>query len=258
MGLGTLDQKVALVTGGSSDIGRAISLALAEAGADVVVNYYSNEEGARSCVAKIEALGRHGLAHQADTTKLAAIDAMVDATVARFGRLDILVNGVGIVTRKKKLADWTEADWDFIVDATLKGSFFTSQRAAKVMKEQKWGRIINISTTAAKLANELYAPYITAKGGVDAMTLALALELAPHGITVNAVRPPIVPVERNRSRWDFYQEQVVPFIPMGRLCRPEDIGAAVVLFASPEAEYITGQIIAVDGGWTSRPAYPLP
>ena len=90
------------------------------------------------------------------------------------------------------------------------------------------------------------------------MTLALALELAPHGITVNAVRPPIVPVERNRSRWNFYQEQVVPFIPMGRLCRPEDIGAAVVLFASPAAGYITGQIIAVDGGWTSRPAYPLP
>lgn len=256
--MGTLEDRVALVTGASTDIGRAISLALADAGADVVVNYHSNEEGARSCVAGIEALGRHGLAHQADVTEPAAIDAMVETTLDRFGRLDILVNGVGMATLKNRFQDWTAEEWDLVVGSTLKGAFFASQRAATVMIEQKWGRLINVGSTISRLATPGMAPYVAAKGGLDAMTLAMAVELAPHGITVNTVRPSIVPVERNRNRWDFYQEQVVPFIPMGRLCDPADIGAAVVFFASPESGYITGQFLTVDGGWTSRPAYPLP
>lgn len=253
----TLDGRIALVTGGSTDIGRAIALALAQAGADVAVQYKTNEAGARTCVAQIQALGRQSEAIQADLTQLRAIQAMVDATVARFGRLEILVNGVGLATLKNRLQDWTEDEWDQVVDATLKGVFFSSQRAAIQMIGGGWGRIINISSTITRLASERMAPYVAAKGGVEALTVAMAVELAPYGITVNAVQPTIVPVARNRSRWKFYQEKVVPFIPAGRLCRPEDVASAVTFLAAPQAEYVTGQILAVDGGWTSRPAYPL-
>jgi NAD(P)-dependent dehydrogenase (short-subunit alcohol dehydrogenase family) len=252
-----LEGKTALVTGGSTDIGRAACVSLAKSGANVVVNYFSNESGALDALTEIKNLGRRGLVYLADVTDVAATEAMVKATADQFGSLDILVNGVGTVAPKKTLFDWTESDWDYIVDATLKSVFFCSKQAAEVMSSKKWGRIINITTTAAYLANDFHIPYIAAKGGVESMSRALAIELAPLGITVNIVAPPIVPVERNRSRWKFYEEKVVPFIPMGRLASPQDIGDAVALFASPRANYITGQLLRVDGGWTSRPAYPV-
>ena len=252
--MGTLDGKSALVTGGSTGIGQAI--ALAEAGADVAIHYQSNRQGAESCAAQIAAVGRQGAILQADLTAVPEAQGLVEAAAQRFGRLEILVNGVGLAALKNQVQDWTEEEWDQVVDATLKSVFFASQRAAALMMGQRWGRIINISSTITKLACGGMAPYVAAKGGVEALTVALAVELAPHGITVNAVQPSIVPVERNKARWEFYQEKVVPFIPTGRLCRPEDIASAVAHLASPGAEYITGQVLAVDGGWTSRPAHP--
>jgi NAD(P)-dependent dehydrogenase (short-subunit alcohol dehydrogenase family) len=255
MGMGTLDGKSALVTGGSTGIGQAI--ALAEAGADVAIHYHSSRQGAESCAAQIAAFGRQGAILQADLTAVPEAQGLVEAAAQRFGRLEILVNGVGLASLKNQVQDWTEEEWDQVVDATLKSVFFASQRAAALMMGQRWGRIINISSTITKLASGGMAPYVAAKGGVEALTVALAVELAPHGITVNAVQPSIVPLERNKARWEFYQEEVVPLIPTGRLCRPEDIASAVAHLASPGAEYITGQVLAVDGGWTSRPAHPL-
>ena len=249
---------VALVTGGSSDIGQAISLSLAKAGADVAIQYRSNQAAAESCLGQIRTLGRKGHAIQANLTALADIRTMVTSTVERLGRLDILVNGVGLAGLKCRFQDWTAEKWDLIVGAILKGTFFASQYAAVYMVQQGSGRIINISSTITRQASEGMTPYVAAKGGVEAMTVALAVELAPHGITVNAVQPSIVPVMRNRERWQFYKQQVVPFIPAGRLCRPEDVASVVRFLASPEAGYVTGQIIAVDGGWSRRPAYPLP
>lgn len=268
--------KVALVTGGATDIGRAICLSLAEAGAQVAINYCTNQAGAEAALRAVEitfaALVKTagwreepsgaapplpgGMIYQADVSSPAATKAMIQAVVERLGRLDILVNGVGTVAPKKALWDWTEEDWNAIVGATLKGTFFCSQQAAEQMKERGWGRIIQITTTATLLANDYRTPYIAAKGGVEAMSRALAIELAPFGITVNMVAPPVVKVSRNRNRWDFYDEKLTPFIPMGRMAEPRDIGQAVALFASPKADFITGQILRVDGGWTSRPAYP--
>ena len=251
------ERKVALVTGGSTMIGRAICLALARGGADVVVNYRTSADGARSCVADIEALGRSALAYQADINDPAAVDGMVSAAVARLGGLHILVNAAGVVAPKKKVSEWTVANWDEIVNTTLRSAFFTTQRALPQMEKAGWGRIVFISTTATKLANDFRVPYIAAKGGVEAMTRALAIELAPCGITVNAVAPPVVPVERNRTRWDFYEKYLVPYIPAGRMARPEDIAEAVAFFGLSASAYVTGQILTVDGGWSSRPAYPL-
>lgn len=255
--MGTLDGRSALVTGGSTDMGQAIALALAEAGADVAIHYHSNRPGAEACAAQVAALGRQGAVLQADLTVVPEAQGLVEAAVQHFGRLDILVNGVGLASLKNKVPAWTEQQWNQVVDATLKAVFFVSQQAAAHMLEQRWGRIISISSTITRLASGGMAPYVAAKGGVEALTVALAVELALHGITVNAVQPSIVPVERNRERWGFYREKVMPFIPAGRLCRPEDIASVVTHLASPSAEYITGQVLAVDGGWTSRPAYPL-
>jgi 3-oxoacyl-[acyl-carrier protein] reductase len=252
-----LDGKIALVTGGSTGIGQAIALTLAEAGADLAIHYHSNRQGAEACAVKVADLGRQSATLQANLIAVPEAQGLVEAAVQRFGRLDILANGVGLASLKNRVPAWTEAEWDQVVAATLKAVFFVSQQAAAHMMEQGWGRIINISSTITKLANAGMAPYVAAKGGVEALTVALAVELAPHGITVNAVQPSIVPVERNRARWEFYQEKVAPFIPAGRLCHPEDIASVVAHLASPSAEYITGQVLAVDGGWTSRPAYPL-
>ena len=247
-----LTGKVAIVTGARQGIGRGIALKLAEAGAEVVVSDISLED-CQKVVGEIETLGRKGLAVKCDVTQKSEIEEMLAQTVKEFGKVDILVNNAGIYAPKPFL-ELTEEEWDRTIDIDLKGQFLCAQAAAKEMVKNKWGRIINIASIASGQVGAgvlASAHYCAAKGGVTGMTEALALELAPMGIRVNAVGPGAIDTPMTKGA--FADEQVkkgfLARVPVGRIGQPEDIAGMVVYLASDEADYVNGATIFIDGGY---------
>jgi NAD(P)-dependent dehydrogenase (short-subunit alcohol dehydrogenase family) len=246
-----LGNKTAIVTGARRGIGRASALALAREGANVIVSDISQED-CQKVVTEIERLGRRGLALKCDVSSRAEVENMVRRTIGEFGRIDILVNNAGVITFKPFL-ELTEEDWDSTLNVNLKGQFLCAQAVAKEMVKNKWGRIINIasiSSGGSGIAFPLIAHYTASKGGVMALTEALALELTSRGINVNAICPGAIDTDMVKGVKESGQvEQVLLRIPKGRLGKPEDIANLVVFLASDDSDYISGAAIVVDGGW---------
>lgn len=242
-----LNDKVALVTGASRGIGKAIALALAEAGADIIVNYAGNAEAAAQTVAHIQALGRKAMKSRANVGHMDEVKAMIDEAVAQFGKIDILVNNAGI-TRDNLLMRMKEEEFDDVIATNLKGVFNCMQAVARPMMRQRSGRIINISSVVGVLGNPGQANYVAAKAGVIGMTKSAARELASRGITVNAVAPGFIETEMTAQLSEATREQLMGQIPLARLGEPEDVANVVRFLASDAAAYMTGQTVHVDGG----------
>ena len=239
--------KVALVTGASRGIGRAIALALAAQGADVAVNYAGSEAAAKEVAAEIEAMGRKAFVIQADIASTEASTAMVDAVVKEFGRVDVLVNNAGI-TRDGLLMRMKEEDWDAVITTNLKGVFNCTKAAIKYMMKQKSGNIVNISSIVGVMGNAGQANYCAAKAGVIGFTKATAKEVAARGIRVNAIAPGFIKTDMTSVLSEKVVEAMLAGIPLNRLGETEDIAKAVLFLASSDANYITGQTLHVDGG----------
>jgi NAD(P)-dependent dehydrogenase (short-subunit alcohol dehydrogenase family) len=246
-----LSGKMAIVTGARRGIGHAIALALAREGANVVVGDISQED-CQKVVDEIGRLGRKGLAIKCDVSSGADVEAMVKRTVAEFGGIDILVNNAGIIAYKPFL-ELTDEDWDKTLNVNLKGQFLCARAAGKEMVKNRRGRIINIASISSGgcgIAFPLIAHYTASKGGVVALTEALALELTPQGINVNAICPGAIDTDMAKGAKESGQlQQVLARIPKGRLGQPEEIANLAVFLASEESEYISGAAIVIDGGW---------
>ncbi len=242
-----LDGKVALVTGGSRGIGRAVALELAGAGAKVVVNYAGNAAAAQEVVSAIESSGGAAIAVQADVANGEAVEALVKQTMDTFGRIDILVNNAGI-TRDGLLMRMKEDDWDAVMDTNLKGVFHCTKAVSRIMMKQRCGRIINMTSVVGIMGNAGQANYAAAKAGVIGFTKSMAKELASRGITVNAIAPGYIATDMTAVLSDQIRTEMAEKIPTGRLGAPEDIAAATLFLASDAAAYITGQTLNVDGG----------
>ncbi|MBN2307130.1 SDR family oxidoreductase [Candidatus Peregrinibacteria bacterium] len=243
-----LKDKVAIVTGGKQGIGLGIVLALAKEGCNVVVSDLQ-QKGCEAAVKEAEKLGVKGLAVACDVSKKEEVDKMVGEAVKKFGKLDILVNNAGIFPFVP-FADMKEADWDKVLDVNLKSVFLCCQAAAKQMKEG--GKIVSISSIASIVGFEGLVHYCASKGGINGMTRAMALELAPKKINVNAVGPGAIDTPGAQGGSEEQDKQTIAAIPWHRKGVPEDIANAVVFLVSEKADYITGQILVVDGGWTLR------
>lgn len=239
--------KVAVVTGGSRGIGRAISVALAQSGADVVIFYAGNQAAAEETVRVIQEIGRQALALQVDVSQSAEVDAAFKQVLGTFGRIDILVNNAGI-TRDQLLMRMKETEWDQVMDTNLKGVFLCTKAVTRPMLKQRGGRIINISSVVGVSGNPGQANYSAAKAGVIGLTKTTAKELANRGITVNAVAPGYIETEMTDVLNNEVKQQMLTVIPMGRPGTAEDVAAIVQFLASDAAGYITGQTIHVDGG----------
>lgn len=243
-----LEQRVALVTGGSRGIGRAVSLALAREGAKVVVNYAASAAAAAEVVAAIEAReGGEAYAVRADVAREDEVEAMVQDVIARFGRVDILVNNAGI-TRDTLLLRMKDPDWQAVMAVNLTGAFLCSRAVARSMVRNRRGKIINVTSVVGITGNAGQANYCAAKAGLIGLTKALARELASRSINVNAVAPGFIATDMTGGLPEQTKDRLLAEIPLGRLGRPEDVAEAVVFLASPAADYITGQTIVVDGG----------
>jgi NAD(P)-dependent dehydrogenase (short-subunit alcohol dehydrogenase family) len=244
-----LEGKVALVTGGSRSIGRAIGLAFAREGASVAINYISHAEAAQSAVQEIESLGRRTLAIQADTSRRSQVQAMVEEVETRLGPIDILVNNAGVQKRVFFL-DLAEEDWDWMLGVNLKGCFLVAQAVATRMKARGRGKIINVSSEAAGFPAPRMTAYCVSKAGVAMLTKCMALELAPHGIRVNALAPGLTRTDINRKDLDdeSFLKMRVARIPLGRVMSPEDLVGAAVFLASADSDMATGITLQVDGG----------
>lgn len=249
-----LDGTAAVVTGASRGVGKGIALELARRGCRVAVNYQSSPERAEETVGEISALGVDAFAIRADVAVPADVTAMVDAAVARFGQLNVLVNNAGVQTWTP-LLDVTEAEWDRVIATNLKGCFLCTQTAARHMKDHGGGSIVNIGSGCNKIAFPRLVAYTASKGGIEMLTKVSAVELGPLGIRVNCVAPGAVEIERTRLELPDYGGFWGSLAPLGRVGTPADIGEAVAFLASPEASFITGQTIWVDGGLFSRPAW---
>ncbi len=246
----SLAGKAAIVTGGRRGIGRAIALALAEAGADVTLGDRVVDDGELNAVAEgVKKLGRRALAIQADITKKADVDSLVQKTLAEFGTIDILVNNAAMNIRAP-LLELNEEGWDRVIDTDLKGYYLCSQAAGRVMVGQKRGNIVNIASTAVVDTAPEMGAYCIAKAGVVMLTRILAIELAEHNIRVNAVAPSLVKTKFSQPLWSDAEtlKEIEAGIPLGRLAEPEDIVGSVLFLASEASAYITGHTIVVDGG----------
>ena len=242
-----LENKVALVTGAGRGIGRAIAIALAKEGAEVVVNYNGSEERAKEVKQTIEENGGKASIYKCNVSDFEACEAMIKDIVKEHGRLDILVNNAGI-TRDNLLMKMSEEDFDAVIQTNLKGVFNCTRHIARQMLKQKSGRIINISSVSGVLGNAGQANYCAAKAGVIGLTKSAAKELASRGITVNAVAPGFIKTEMTDVLKDDIKKAIMENIPMKAFGETEDIANAVAFLASEEARYITGQVISVDGG----------
>lgn len=249
-----LTGKKALVTGGSRGIGRGIVLALARQGADVLVNYHRHPEEAEAVIEEVKKIGREAFSYQADVSQSAQVKAMFTEVKNRWGKLDILVNNAGIL----KFAPFeaiAEEDWDQVMAVNLKGQFLCAQEAVRLMTAGS--KIINVASIAsggAGIGFANIAHYTASKGGVVALTENLANELGPRNINVNAIAPGVIESDMTKTMLtDEKQKQAfLARIPKGRVGKPEDIGAAAAFLASDEADYITGEVLYVDGGWLTE------
>ena len=239
--------KTAVVTGGSRGIGRAVCLELAKGGANVVLCYAGNEAAAAETVSACEALGAKALAVKCDVADGEQVKALMDEAVKAFGRIDILVNNAGI-TRDGLLMMMKEADFDAVISANLRGTFLCMKAVARTMMKQRYGRIVNLSSVVGLRGNAGQVNYAASKAGVIGMTKSLAKELASRGVTVNAVAPGFIDTDMTAAMPEAAKTATLATIPMGRLGAPEDVARAVAFLASDEAAYITGQVLAVDGG----------
>ena len=247
-----LQGQVALVTGAARGIGNACALALAHAGADVALGLRDFNTGGE-LAGQIEAMGRQVLPLQMDVMRLAEIQQAVDATVAHFGRLDILVNNAGL--GPSNLAENVrEEDFDLTLAVNLKGTFFTSQAAGQVMIEQKYGRIINLSSQAGFVALPTESIYCMTKAAISHLTKCLAVEWGQYNITVNAVAPTFIntPGTAEALEDETFRADVLSRIALGRIGEPKEVASAIVFLASPAASLITGDTLLIDGGWTAR------
>lgn len=237
----------ALVTGGGRGIGRAICLALAKAGFNVCVNYASSSAAAEQTVADCQALGVEAVALQADVTSPAQCQTLVDTAAKTFGRLDVLVNNAG-VTADKLILRMQEEDFDKVINANLKGAFFCSKAACKLMMRQRYGRIISISSVVGLHGNAGQSNYAASKAGLIGLTKSLAKEFAARGVTVNAVAPGFIGTDMTDAMPEAAKQAALGSIPAARIGEPEEVAAAVAFLAGPSAGYITGQVLCVDGG----------
>lgn len=244
--LQTLRGQVAIITGASRGIGRAIALELAKLGATVVVNYASSSSAADAVVDTITEKGGTAIALQADVSKVTEVDALINTVMEKFNRVDILVNNAGI-TRDTLLLRMKPEDWQAVIDLNLTGVFLCTRAASKIMLKQRSGRIINITSVAGQMGNPGQANYSAAKAGVIGFTKTVAKELASRGITVNAVAPGFIATDMTSEL--SKTEEIIKFIPLARFGQPEEIAGMVrFLAADPAASYITGQVFNVDGG----------
>jgi 3-oxoacyl-[acyl-carrier protein] reductase len=240
--------KVALVTGAARGIGEAIALKLAQEGADVVVADV-DLEGAQRVAQEIEGLGRKAKAIQADVSQREAVQRLVSEAVSLFGKVDILVNNAGII-RRGTFLEHDPQDWEKVLSVNLGGTFNCAKEVAPLMVKQGGGKIINISSVVGKMGDIASAPsYGTSKGAINTFTKSLARELAPYGINVNAVAPHAIETDMSREWSEEKRRQIVEAIPMKRLGKPEEIAEAVAFLASDGADFITGQILDVNGGY---------
>lgn len=242
-----LEGKVAVVTGASRGIGRAIALKLADEGAKVVVNYSGSQAKAEEVVAAIREAGGEALAIQASVAKSDEVATLMDAAVKTFGSLDILVNNAGI-TRDNLLMRMKENEWDDVMDTNLKGVFLCTKAVTRQMMKQRAGRIINISSIVGVAGNAGQANYVAAKAGVIGLTKTTAKELASRNILVNAIAPGFIETEMTAELPEDLKQGMLTQIPLAKLGQPEDIAKAVVFLASEDANYMTGQTLHIDGG----------
>lgn len=242
-----LENKVALVTGAGRGIGRAIAIALAKEGAEVVVNYNGSEERAKEVKQTIEENGGKASIYKCNVSDFEACEAMIKDIVKEHGRLDILVNNAGI-TKDGLIMKMKEEDFDSVLNVNLKGTFNTIRHSVRQMLRQKSGKIINISSVSGILGNAGQANYAASKAGVIGLTKTMARELGSRGITVNAIAPGFVDTEMTGVLSEEIRENACRQIILGRFGKPEDIANVAVFLASDKADYITGQVISVDGG----------
>jgi len=245
-----LEDKVALVTGSSQGIGQGVAVRLAQEGAKVVINYHSHPEGAQETLAQVRAAGSDGITIQADLGQTSEIDALIQQSLSKFGRIDILVNNAGL---EKPAPFWEvlESDYDLVLHVNLKGVFFTTQAFVKqLMARNAPGRIVNMSSVHEELPFPHFASYCASKGGLKMLCRNLAIELAPYNITVNNVAPGAIETPINTSLLHDKAKlaALLANIPLRRLGKPADVAGAVVFLASPDADYITGTTLFVDGG----------
>ena len=247
-----LQDKVALVTGGSQGLGKAIALRLASEGASVVVDYVGNPAPAQEVLQELAAAGAQGHAVEADVSKVDQVQRMVGAAVEHFGRLDILVNNAGV---EKNVPFWdvTEAEYDFVLDINLKGVFFGIQAFVRHLRETgRKGKVINISSVHEELPFPHFASYCASKGGVKMLTRTLSVELAPLGVTLNSIAPGafVTPINTALLQDKEKLAAVTKNIPLGRLGQPEEVAGLAAFLASSEADYVTGTTYVIDGGLT--------
>jgi gluconate 5-dehydrogenase len=248
----SLSGKVAVITGSSRGIGKAIAEAFAAAGASVVVSA-RNAELTENVAAAIVARGGRATGMPADVRNAADVKRLMQATAERLGRLDILVNSAGISPYWKDAEQMSEAEWDEIIAVNLKGTFLCAQAAGRVMIPQKAGRIINMSSVAGRVALPNLVAYCAAKGGVEQITKVLAVEWAEHHILVNAIAPGYVETDLTKGiqKRPKLQEAIGRQTPLGRMAKAEEVTGAAIYLASEASAYVTGQTIVVDGGWTA-------
>jgi len=246
----SLEGKSALVTGANTGIGQAIAIALAQAGADVAVAGRSEPTETLDLLA---ATGRTAINIKADLSSIEPVGRVIDEAVAGLGKVDILVNNAGII-RRDDLLQFSEEDWDAVIDTNLKTLFFLSQAAARGMGERGAGKIVNIASLLTFQGGIRVPSYAAAKSGVSGVTKAMANELAPKGVQVNAIAPGYITTNNTAALQsdETRNRQILERIPTGRWGRPEDIAGAAVFLASPASDYVTGHVLAVDGGWLAR------
>jgi 3-oxoacyl-[acyl-carrier protein] reductase len=239
--------KIAVVTGGSRGIGRATSVALAEAGAHVLVNYRSNDEAAQETLRLIEEVGGEGELLAFDVADPESVDRGIKAAVERHGRIDVLVNNAGI-SIDQLLLRVSAKDLEMTWATNVNGAVFCAKACIRPMMKQRWGRIINVSSVVAESGNAGQAVYSASKAALLGLTRSLAREYASRGITVNAISPGFIETDMTADLPDSAKQGIVDQTPLGRIGRPEEVAAAVVFLASEEASYITGQVVRVNGG----------
>ena len=242
-----LDGKVALVTGASRGIGRAVALKLSAEGAKVAINFAGNLAKAEEVKSEIESNGGEALLVQGNVADFNAVNEIVKKVVDAWGRIDILVNNAGI-TRDNLLLKMSEENFDEVIATNLKGVFNCTKAVTKLMMKQRAGRIVNMSSVVALMGNAGQANYAAAKAGIIGFTKSVAKEFAPRGITVNAIAPGFIGTDMTNAIPEKIKDEMLKNIPLGRFGNPEDVAEAVMFFVSEEAAYITGQVICVDGG----------